>query len=126
VNLDSHFLEMYQQDVLDNALHWVVAYAHQSLTHQPVTSVKRDAVTPLSVQAYPNPFTTETILHTGGVVSNATLRVYDTLGQEMEVLNIISGQEIRIKRENLPSGVYFICLTQSRAAVPRYNVIITR
>lgn len=60
---------------------------------------------------FPNPFSTSTTLQSSVSLQNATLSVYNTMGQEVKQLTNISGQSITLQRGNLPSGIYFIRLT---------------
>ena len=61
---------------------------------------------------YPNPFSTQTTLQTDNLFKNVTLTVYNSCGQQVKQLNNISGQTVTLFRDNLPSGLYFLCLTE--------------
>jgi hypothetical protein len=77
-----------------------------------------------TVSIFPNPFSIETTIKAKAKFENATLKIYDALGLEIKEIRNISGQEIKIRRDNLPSGVYFIRLTQDNAIVANNTVII--
>lgn len=82
-------------------------------------------VTNNSLTVSPNPFSTETTLHTDKAFKNATLTVYDLYGQQVKQIKNISGQATTLHRDNLPSGLYFICLTQDNKTFSADKLIIT-
>ncbi|MBI4931613.1 MAG: T9SS type A sorting domain-containing protein [Bacteroidetes bacterium] len=61
---------------------------------------------------FPNPFSSETTLHTDNYLTNATLTLYNCFGQTVKQYNNITGHSFTLSRNNLPSGLYFIRLTQ--------------
>ncbi|MBK7692406.1 MAG: T9SS type A sorting domain-containing protein [Bacteroidetes bacterium] len=63
-------------------------------------------------KSYPNPFSTQTILQCNTLVYNATLLVYNSLGQQVKQQNHLYGKEIKLYRENLPAGMYTIQVKQ--------------
>ncbi len=66
---------------------------------------------------YPNPFSCSTTLRTGKLLKNATLTVYNCSGQRVKQIKNISGQTVTLMRDNLPSGLYFIQLTQDNTTI---------
>lgn len=74
---------------------------------------------------YPNPFSTETILHTDNVLTNASLAIFNTYGQTIKEMNQLFGETIILQRDNLPSGVYFIHLTQDNKLISTLKMVIT-
>lgn len=74
---------------------------------------------------YPNPFTTETVLQTEIILKGATLNMYNLFGQQVKQIKNISGQTIALRRDNLPSGLYFIRLTQDNKVIATDKLIIT-
>lgn len=76
----------------------------------------------------PNPFSTQTTLHSEKVFNNATLTIYNSFGQQVKQItpiNIGAGQTIILHRENLPSGIYFLRLTQDNATFATSKLVIT-
>ena len=65
-----------------------------------------------SVSIFPNPFSSQTSIHSTGYFINTTLTVYNSYGQEIEQIRNISGEMFMFSRENLPCGLYFLRLTQ--------------
>lgn len=73
---------------------------------------------------YPNPFSNSAILKTSIELNNATLKVYDILGQEVLTLAHLSGQEIKIIKGNLNSGNYYYHLSQNGNLVSKGKFIL--
>lgn len=76
-----------------------------------------------SVSIYPNPFSTQTTLYTTNYFNNATLKIYNSLGELIKQINNIYGQTITISRENLASGVYFIQVEDNKMIMNKKLII---
>jgi hypothetical protein len=61
---------------------------------------------------FPNPFSSEAILHTDKPLKNATLTIENCFGQTVRQIKNISGQNLTLSRDSFPSGLYFIRLTE--------------
>lgn len=77
-----------------------------------------------NIKFYPNPFSSQTILQTDNVLSNATLTVYNSFGQIVKQVNNISGQTAVLTRDNLASGLYFIRLTEENKSIATDKLIL--
>ena len=77
-----------------------------------------------NVLLFPNPFSNSAILKTTIKLNDATLKVFDILGQEVLILGHLNGQEIKINRENLSSGNYYYKLTQKNVLISTGKLII--
>ncbi|MDP2388536.1 MAG: LamG-like jellyroll fold domain-containing protein [Bacteroidota bacterium] len=77
------------------------------------------------VSVYPNPFSYAATLKTNGVLSNATLIIYNSIGQEVKQIRNISGEEITIERDDLPTGMYIISLSQDNRKIAIKKMVIT-
>lgn len=64
------------------------------------------------VRIFPNPFSSEATLQTDKLLKNATLTVDNCFGQTVKQIKNISGQTVTLSRDNLPSGLYIIRLTE--------------
>ncbi len=64
-----------------------------------------------SIIISPNPFSNEAIFRTDFQMQNATLTVYNSMGQQVRQLVNISGQTIILHRDELPAGIYNVKLT---------------
>jgi hypothetical protein len=73
---------------------------------------------------FPNPFVSETTVQTGKPVKNATLTIGNCFGQTVKQLTGISGQTITLSRDQLPSGMYVIRLTEDNKTCT-HKLIIT-
>jgi hypothetical protein len=77
------------------------------------------------VSVIPNPFTNATTLQVNDNLKDATLTIYNLNGQILKQVNTISGNLISISRDNLPSGLYFITLTEENKTIAVEKLIIT-
>lgn len=80
----------------------------------------------------PNPFTTSTTLSIKNLFNDGTLTVNNCLGQTVAQINLsanqlvnLNGQTIIFNRENLPSGLYFVRLTEEEKIIAIEKLIIT-
>ncbi len=64
------------------------------------------------IRTSPNPFSAQTTFQANKFLKNASLTVYNLYGQTIKQMDNLSGQAIIFKRDNLPSGLYFVRLTQ--------------
>ena len=78
-----------------------------------------------SISVYPNPFSTQTILRTDNLLHNATLTVYNCFGQEVYPSVIRNSDSFVIRRDNLPSGLYFVRLTEENKIIAVDKLVIT-
>jgi hypothetical protein len=72
---------------------------------------------------FPNPFVNSTTISASTSFSNATLTVFDMLGNKVKQLQNLSGKTITIERENLPSGIYFYQLTEDNKLVVKGKLL---
>ncbi len=73
----------------------------------------------------PNPFISSTTIQTIGNLKHATLTIYNSYGQALKQVKNISGQTVSLSRDNLPSGLYFIRLTEGNKIIASEKLIIT-
>ncbi|MBI3500842.1 MAG: T9SS type A sorting domain-containing protein [Bacteroidetes bacterium] len=79
----------------------------------------------ISIQVYPNPFSSSTTLRTDKFLTDATLTIYNCFGQTVAQIKNISGQTVTFYRDNLPSGLYFVRLTQDNKVIATKKLVIT-
>jgi hypothetical protein len=102
-----------QMDVIIPSAYFGLGYVTVNLNCT-ATGIENISPTENSLlSAFPNPFSMETILKTNTNLNNANLIIYNTLGQEIKTLENISGNEIKLERDNLSSGIYFIHLVEN-------------
>jgi hypothetical protein len=78
-----------------------------------------------TIEIYPNPFSTQTSLHSGKVLHKATLTLYNSFGQRVKQIENISGQSITLQRDNLGSGMYLVRLVQDNKVLLSHKILIT-
>jgi len=89
------------------------------------TGITNSNFYPNSFKVFPNPFSTQTTLQTDILLHNATFTVYNCFGQTLKEITNISGNTATFYRDNLPSGLYFIRLTQENKQIETKKLIIT-
>jgi hypothetical protein len=72
----------------------------------------------------PNPFSRQTTFHTSKFLNNATLTIYNSMGQQVKQISNIVGRTVLLQRDNLIAGVYSICLTQDNAKTLTERIVI--
>jgi large repetitive protein len=77
-----------------------------------------------SISLSPNPFFSSSILQGDKVFTNATLTLYNTLGQQVRQVNNINGRTLNLLRDNLSSGIYFLQLKQENQTIGTDKLII--
>jgi hypothetical protein len=77
------------------------------------------------ITIYPNPFSNETIIQTAHSFKDATLTIYNTFGQSVKQITNVSGQTVKLLRENLSNGLYFIRFTEENKVIATNKLVIT-
>lgn len=76
------------------------------------------------VTIFPNPFSYSTTLQTDNIFRDASLTVYNPLGQQVKQIKNISARTVTLYRDNLSSGLYFIRLIQENNVIYTNKLII--
>lgn len=77
------------------------------------------------ISVYPNPFNSSATIQFNSTINNAELNVYNLYGQKIKTMNCISGDQMKIERENLNSGIYLYELKQDSKNISTGKLIIT-
>jgi hypothetical protein len=109
-----------------------LGYAGNSSTQTPIIDCWKTLATGISehnapmatVQVLPNPFSTTTMLRVDQEMKAAEFKMYNALGEEVQVLHAIYGTELSISRENLAKGIYFYSLVQDQNLLSRGKLVI--
>ena len=72
----------------------------------------------------PNPFSIQTTLESDILLKDASLTVYNLNGKAVKEIKNISGREVILLRENLPSGFYFIRLIQNNNIIETKKLVV--
>jgi uncharacterized protein (TIGR02145 family) len=72
---------------------------------------------------FPNPFHSSATIYLP-VIENAELSIVNLYGQTVKTMNHLSTSEIKINRENLPDGIYFIYLIQNNKIIAKDKIVI--
>ncbi|MES2513814.1 MAG: T9SS type A sorting domain-containing protein [Bacteroidota bacterium] len=73
----------------------------------------------------PNPFSTETTLKLTKHIQNGTLTLTNTLGEVVKVVANIDDNLIKLNRNELKNGVYFVSITENNITVAAKKLIVT-
>jgi len=74
---------------------------------------------------FPNPVSTLATIKSAENLKNATLSIFDVMGNELKTIPNICGNEIKLNRDNLPGGIYFIRIVQDDRIVSTRRVVFT-
>lgn len=108
---------------VDNTSTSVHTWTHTNKITSDVSAIEEtDAKAALSVS--PNPFFIHAKLHSKRNLEDATITIYNSLGQEAKQIKNISGQFAEIERGNLASGIYLLQLTENDKiiATAKFNI----
>lgn len=76
------------------------------------------------IRIFPNPFSLQSTLQTSSRLVNASLTIYNSIGQTVKHIDNLSGQSIILHRGNLPSGLYFIRISQNNKTILANKFVI--
>ncbi|MBP6456836.1 MAG: T9SS type A sorting domain-containing protein [Chitinophagaceae bacterium] len=76
------------------------------------------------IEIFPNPFYKETNIKSNINLNNATLKVYNSIGQNVIEIKDINTNSVKLSREKLSAGLYFLQITQDRKVVANKKLII--
>ncbi|MBI2271934.1 MAG: T9SS type A sorting domain-containing protein [Bacteroidetes bacterium] len=90
-----------------------------------LTGISENNTETNSVFIYPDPFSSQTTFQTAKPFKNASLAVYNSICQTVKHMDNLAGQTIIFHRDNLPSGLYFVRLTQDNEVIAVDKLVIT-
>ena len=79
----------------------------------------------LKINIFPNPFSEITTLKCDIYFTDATLYIYNLLGQQLSQIHEINGNSFTFNRMNLKSGLYFIQMQQNNKNILTDKIMIT-
>jgi photosystem II stability/assembly factor-like uncharacterized protein len=74
---------------------------------------------------FPNPFSNQTTLETEIALKNGKVTIFNSYGQEVKTIENISGKQITIFRDKLPSGIYFAHLSEGNEVIAVRKLIVS-
>ena len=72
---------------------------------------------------FPNPFSYETVITIGNSNKTIDVSIINYLGQTIKQIKNVSGPTITLLRDNLPSGLYYLMITQDSKSILKKLVI---
>jgi uncharacterized delta-60 repeat protein len=76
------------------------------------------------IEIYPNPFSSYATIESSSDFENSSLVVYNIYGEAVQKNTSLHGKSITLRRHDLPSGMYFIQLTQNNEIILNSRIII--
>ena len=73
---------------------------------------------------YPNPFQQEVTITSETRLQNAKLRLFNSLGQLIKLIENINGNSFTMNRENLNDGIYLFELMENSKVITKSKIII--
>ncbi|MCU0435609.1 MAG: T9SS type A sorting domain-containing protein [Bacteroidia bacterium] len=101
--------------------YWEIGYATAPITG--INEIRNDDNSFITV--FPNPFSSSATIEADKNLHNATLTVYNLLGQKVIQINNINGQTYSLSRGNLESGHYFVWLLDGDGTLAVTKLVIT-
>jgi len=122
-NGDISFVVAYQNNVINDStdIYDLDPWFLPKMVSVNITEHKKQ----VQFSVYPNPFSFKTTLKANKNLKDATLTVYNSYGQTVKQIKNISGQTAILHRDNLPSAVYFILLTEDNITLTVDKLVIT-
>jgi hypothetical protein len=112
-------LLMYDEDALDTVVHvTAIAYIQGCIT----STLDPNPRFPLHI--FPNPFVTETQIQMEREVNNVMIEIFNMSGNRLTSIPWDNGKSIIINRGNLPSGNYFMRVTERDQVIGEGMLII--
>jgi len=88
------------------------------------TSVPADDQKNSMISVFPNPSNSFIHIKCNRMSDNITMNLYDTDGKNIRTLNIKPGDEIKVSRDNLLSGIYFMRFTEDNKVIYTEKIIM--
>jgi hypothetical protein len=104
-------------ELMENIL-YKLANSIVSSNHDPQTD--HNALT-----IFPNPLSIEATVMTNRLHKNATMRIYNLVGQQFKMINKINSQTIHLNRDNMPTGLYIIRLEEDGKIIATNKLMVT-
>jgi hypothetical protein len=72
----------------------------------------------------PNPFTDKSIINISKNLPSAVFTLYNTNGKQVRQMKPVPGLDITLRREDLPSGLYFLQLVWENKVIASVKLVI--
>jgi hypothetical protein len=89
-----------------------------------ITTAEKPLITGISVSVYPNPMYEEATWHSSQNLTDATLAIYNIVGQQIQQINDISGNSVTISRDNMCAGVYLYRLSEKNTVLASGKLVV--
>lgn len=87
-------------------------------------SMVNDKLSEMEGITFPNPFTLSTTITTKKEVKNASLLIFDLLGQKIKIMESLYGSRFTFSRDNLRSGSYYYKILEGNSIIQNGKLIV--
>lgn len=101
-----------------------VFYQLKNVVENYATDIPANSPEHTSIRVYPNPFASLTNIQLGSAVSRARVSLYNAQGEEVKRMENISGREIKLVREDLADGLYWVKISEDDREIATCKLII--
>lgn len=77
-----------------------------------------------SLSIFPNPFSQQLTIESKEELKEANITIYNSTGTKVKEIRNVFGQSITLQRDNLPSGIYYLVITENGKTVGANKVIV--
>jgi uncharacterized repeat protein (TIGR01451 family) len=77
-----------------------------------------------NIFVFPNPFSTSTTIAFKNSLTDADIKLYNVYGQEVRLIADFSGDKLKIERENLANGIYYLKVGNDNRASETVKLIL--
>jgi hypothetical protein len=77
-----------------------------------------------SIKIFPSPLSYQATVYSSSLLLNATLTMYNSLGQSVKQIKNISGHSVILERDHLVPGLYLIALTQNDQLINSIKFVV--
>ena len=103
-------------------------YAYESTPNACIQAGKTNGgsneISDKQITIFPNPFISSTTIKTIDNFKNANLTIHNLYGKAIKQIKNISGKTISLSRYNLPSGIYYIRITEENKIIVVEKLVI--
>lgn len=89
-----------------------------------VTAINESDKAGGKITVFPNPSDAQATLYSDQALEDATIQIYNSLGEQVKKIEKVNGKVITIKNDELSGGIYFLNIIQDNKIVSTEKMII--
>lgn len=103
---------------------FIAGYNYENNSSPSCGSMGIEHISLFNTSIYPNPFSDYTTLYFDKVLANASILIFNNIGQQIKNYAIINGETFQLWRDNLAAGIYTIQVFESSRLVGLGKLIV--